>query len=477
MAKSWKNIIRTSSESNDNSTEKDASQQISLDEILKSNEEMDALMKERRELEEKVQGLLGTEKPKESNPRFPNLDIPSFKQKRQDEQQRQDFKKNLERRHLQKKIEDKTREINLWKKRREELVAKAKLKIQEAKRKENELYEKLDKVRQFNTKKDNFIDRGAKKLTDALDAKFNFDRQKKSKENEDQERQRKKVVPDFIKKRLEKNKEYQKFIDRRDAIKNKLKDIRNYKEKIDAKKEELKRVTCNPKDAINFGKKALSDTKKKYEKAKEDILKIRKIKDNWQEKREKLKTKIKEKTSFEKQREKLRERAKLKELDQLDAMMPGDEKPSEDIKRALKEAVDDLKPKKIKAGDELETKEQKRKRSRKEKKEEEDKELKRKERIEQRRKERQEARENKNKEVRQDKASDNDSLDKRKKDNSDAELKQKQEKDKEKRKEQRDEERKTNSAKREEELREKRRDEERERKREERRTIKKDKYS
>lgn len=256
MTKSWKKLVKTNGSDPQNESENSFSNnQFTLDEIASQNQKLEDLLKERQSLENEMGNLLQSNNPVEENPRFTGT-IESFKSKREKEKNRAAQKKKLEERLLKK-----SKELKKWEEAQDQLREKLTLKKKPLSKKETEQGPSTSlKAR-----------RSIKERSEKLWSKTKTVRKEK-----DVIERRKKVQTEGIEK-----------------VKGVPDKIRELKKPIDA-----------------FGQKDLVKFQQKLDPVKEtaDIpKKIRRIKDDWDEKREIQKEKLREKVGFKKLSEKLEE--------------------------------------------------------------------------------------------------------------------------------------------------------------------------
>ncbi len=260
MTKSWKKLVKTTDLDSNNESENSFSNiQLTLNEIAAQNQELDDLLKERQSLENEMGNLLQSNNPVEENPRFSGT-IESFKSKREKEKNRAARKKKLEERLLKK-----SKEIEKWEKNLDRL--KEKLALQR-----KSLLKK-------GTEQDPSTSQKAPKPKEKSSVKRWFDTKQIRKKKDVIER-KKKVLTEPIEK-----------------VKQIPDKIRELKPKLDP---------FGQKDLVKFQKKL--DQEKKTEVI---PTRIRRIKDDWDEKheirKEKLKERLKEKVPVKKLSEKLEE--------------------------------------------------------------------------------------------------------------------------------------------------------------------------
>jgi hypothetical protein len=256
MTKSWKKLVKTTDSDSKNESENSFSNtQFTLDEIASQNQKLEDLLKERQSLENEMGNLLQSNNPVEENPRFTGT-IESFKSKREKEKNRAAQKKKLEERLLKK-----SKELKKWEETQDRLREKLTLKNRSLQKEE--------------TKQDPSTSQKARKSITKSSEKL-WSKSKSIRKEKDVIERKKKVQTELIEK------------------------VKKVPEKI----EELKK----PIDA--FGQKDLVKFQQKLDQVKEtaDIpKKIRRIRDDWDEKHETRKEKLKEKVAIKKLSEKLEE--------------------------------------------------------------------------------------------------------------------------------------------------------------------------
>lgn len=256
MTKSWKKLVKaTDSDSHHESENSFSKNQFTLDEIASQNQKLEDLLKERQSLESEMSNLLQSNNPVEENPRFTGT-IDSFKSKREKEKNRAAQKKKFEERLLKK-----SKELKKWEETQDRLKEKLALKNKSLPKKE--------------TEQDPSTSLKAPKSKEKSSEKrwLNIDRTRKKK---DEIERKKKVQTEKVKK-LEKLPEK----------------IRELKTTLDS---------FGQKDLVKFQKKL--DQEKKTA---EVPTRIRKIKDDWDEKRDTRIEKLKEKVAIKKLSKKLEE--------------------------------------------------------------------------------------------------------------------------------------------------------------------------
>ncbi len=256
MTKSWKKLVKTSDFDSNNGSENSFSDiQLTLNEIAAQNKELDNLLKERQSLENEMGNLLQSNNPEEENPRFTGT-VESFKRKREREKQRAALKKKLEERLLKK-----SKELEQWEQNQKRL--KKKLTLQK-----KSLLKKETRQDPSTSQK---APKSTKKSSDKPWLDVNTIRKKK-----DEIERKKKVLTEQIEKA----------------------------KKIPEKIRELKTTLDS------FGLKDLARFQKKLDQEKKTVeipTRIRRIKDDWDEKRENTKEKLREKIGLKKLEEKLEE--------------------------------------------------------------------------------------------------------------------------------------------------------------------------
>lgn len=253
MTKSWKKLVKTT-DSNNGSEDSD-NIQLTLNEIAAQNQELDDLLKERQSLENEMGNLLQSSNPVEENPRFTGT-IESFKSKREKEKNRVAQKKKLEERLLQK-----NKELEQWEKNQNRLKEKLTLQKKSLQKKETA----QDSSTSQNTPK------SREKSPDPNWFKTDFVRKQKD------------VIEKKRKVQTEQFKEVAK-------IPEKIKDLKPLLDEF------------GQKDLVKFQKKLDPENK-----IAEIPTRIRRIKDEWDEKRETQKEKLREKLNVKKLSEKLEE--------------------------------------------------------------------------------------------------------------------------------------------------------------------------
>lgn len=256
MTKSWKKLVKiTDFDPNNESENSFSNNQLTLDEIASQNQELDDLLKERQSLENEMGNLLQSNNPVEENPRFTGT-IESFKSKREKEKNRAALKRKLEERLLKK-----SKELEKWEQNQDRLREKLALQRKSLQKKETKQGPSTSPKTLKSTKKVPVI----KSLN------INTIRKKK-----DVIERKKKVLTEQIRK----------------------------VEKVPETVKELKKPldTFGQKDLVKFQKKP--DQEKKTA---EIPTRIRRIKDDWEEKYETRKEKLREKVSVKKLSEKLEE--------------------------------------------------------------------------------------------------------------------------------------------------------------------------
>jgi hypothetical protein len=258
MAKSWKTLIKTTDSESQGDFGNNSSFnkiQLTLDEIAAQDEVLDNLLKERKSLENGLDSLINPSNSDIEDKRFAGS-IESLKDKREKEKNRIAQKKKLEERLLQK-----NKELEKWE--------------QNLKRLKDKLALQKKSLLKKETKQDSSTSLKAPKSRNKSSEKNWFDTTKIRKKKDEIER-KKKVLTEGLKK-IEKSPEK----------------IRDIKSKLDS-----------------FGLKDLAKFQQKLDPVKEtaDIpKKIRRIGDDWNEKREIQKEKLREKVGFKKLSEKLEE--------------------------------------------------------------------------------------------------------------------------------------------------------------------------
>jgi hypothetical protein len=259
MTKSWKKLVKTTDSDSIRETGKKSSLndiQLTLDEIASQNQELGELLDERQSLENEMGNLLQSNNPVEENPRFTGT-IESFKSKREKEKNRAVQKRKLEERLLKK-----SKELEQWEQNQKRLKEKLALQKKSLQKKETA--------------------QGSSTSQNAPKSK-----EKSSDPN--------RFKTDFIRKQkdvIEKEKKVQT---------ERIKTVATIPEKIKERKAPLDEF--GQKDLVKFQKK-LNQEKKT---AVIPTPQIRKIKDNWDEKRENQKEKLREKITVRKLSEKLEE--------------------------------------------------------------------------------------------------------------------------------------------------------------------------
>lgn len=256
MTKSWKKLVKTNESGSNNESENSFSNiQLTLDEIASQNQELDHLLKERQSLENEMGNLLQSNNPVEENPRFSGT-IESFKSKREKEKNRAAQKKKLEERLLKK-----SKELEKWEENQERLREKLALQRKTLPKKETE-----------------------------QDPSTSLKAPKSTKKSSDEKRRFK---TDLIRKKKD-------AIEKKKVLTEKIRKVEKVPEII----KELKK----PLDA--FGQKDLVKFQKKLDQEKKTAeipTRIRRIKDDWDEKRETRKEKLREKVTVKKLSDKLEE--------------------------------------------------------------------------------------------------------------------------------------------------------------------------
>ena len=253
MAKSWKNLVKTTD--SDSNNEHSFNVQLTLDQLAAQNQELDDLLKERKSLENEMGDLLQPTNPVAEDPRFSGT-IESFKNKREKEKKRAAQKRKLEERLLKN-----SKELKIWEQTQDRLREKLALKKKSLLKKETEQDPSTSIKAPKSLKKD-----PEKKWFDT-----NSIRAKK-----DEIERKKKVLTEEIKKL----------------------------EKVPDKIRELKTTLDS------FGQKDLVKFQNKLDSGKETAAistRIRRIKDDWDERRETQKEKLREKLNVKKLSEKLEE--------------------------------------------------------------------------------------------------------------------------------------------------------------------------
>lgn len=250
MAKSWKTLIKTTDSDSRNDIGNDSSLkkiQLTLDEIAAQDEVLNNLLKERQSLENGLDSLLKSGNSDTEDKRFAGS-IESFKDKREKEKNRTAQKKKLEERILKKNKELEKWEQNLKRLKKKLILQK---KSASAERKE--------------TKQDPSTSLKAPKSRKTSSEKNWFDTTNIRKKKDEIERTKKVLTEEFRELKTEP-----------DSFG--LKDLAKFQQKLDPAKKTTEIPT-----------------------------RIRKIKDNWEEKRENQKEKLREKGSLKKLSEKLEE--------------------------------------------------------------------------------------------------------------------------------------------------------------------------
>lgn len=273
MTKSWKKLIKTTDLESTNENKNSFSNiQLTLHEIASQNQELDELLKERESLENEMGDLLHAENPAE-DPRF-SSNIESFKYKREKEKNRAAQKRKLEERILRK-----NKELEKWEQNQKRL--KEKLALQKK------------SLQKKGTEQDPSTSQKAlTSKTKSSDRKW-FDTNSIRKKKDVIER-KKKVLTEKI-----------------NQVENVSEKIRNIKTKSDL-----------------FGQKDLVKFQKKLDEEKKNTvipIRIQRIKDDWDEKRENQKEKLKEKLKEKIESKKLSERLdEVKRFTQLSKQNPKD---------------------------------------------------------------------------------------------------------------------------------------------------------
>lgn len=264
MAKSWKKLV--------NSADSDANRgtggnslndvQLTLDEIASQNQELNNLLQERQSLENEMGQLVQSSNPAAEDPRFAGS-IESFREKREKEKNRIAQKKKLEER-----ISRKSKELEKWEQNQQRLKQKLALQKKLLQKKETDqdpsTSQKALKSAQKSSKKNRFETDRLRKQKDVIEKK-------------------KEVFTERIRKA----------------------------EKVPGQLKEQKKPLdyFGQKDLVKFRKK--TDPEKKPDAI---PVQIPKIKDNWDEKRESVKEKLKEKIALRKLSDKLEEAKRFTQL-------------------------------------------------------------------------------------------------------------------------------------------------------------------
>lgn len=255
MAKSWKNLVKTTDSDSNNENGDSINAQLTLDQLALQNQELDNLLKERKSLENEMGDLLQPTNPVAEDPRFSGT-IESFKSKREKEKNRAAQKRKLEERLLKN-----SKELKKWEQTQKRLKEKLDLKKKSLLKKETE----QDPSTSLKAPK------SIKKSFEKIRSKTDLIRKQK-----DVIERKKKVLTEEIKK-------FEKVPDK----------IKELKTGLDS---------FGQKDLVKFQQKL--DAEKKNA---EIPQRIRRIKDNWEEKHEAQKEKLREKVGLKKISEKLEE--------------------------------------------------------------------------------------------------------------------------------------------------------------------------
>ena len=254
MTKSWKKLVKTTDFDSNNESENSFSDiQLTLDEIASQNRELEELLRERQSLENEMGNLLQSNNPVAEDPRFTGT-IESFKHKREKEKNRAARKRKLEERLLKK-----SKELEQWEKNQDRLRKKLALQKKSLLKKE--------------TEQDPSTSQKAPKSKEKSSVKRWLD-------------------PNPIRKK-------------KDVIERKKKVLTEPIEKV---KQIPEKIREKPID--EFGQKDLVKFQQKLDQVKKNVeipTRIRRIKDDWDEKHETRKEKLKEKINLKKLSEKLEE--------------------------------------------------------------------------------------------------------------------------------------------------------------------------
>lgn len=309
MAKSWKSFVP---QTDNQEAEKELLQmenalQVSLEDLAKNNDALQAVLEEREELEAKMQQMLNPQDNEEENkdPRYSSAITPLS------EKRKQEGKRFKQKQALEEKIALKNKELKAWEEKREKLNAKI-----------------------FKTK--NLVDRQKKRWQDfqrkAKKVKDNFDYDKEPKRI-------KKKVDDFPFKERVKNPKLKKLKSQWEDEREKLREAQTIKhkfkqryEKLQAikqekahleKSEQVKRAkqVKNIADRLEQKKVQKADEKKKEEnkknllerlKAKREETKEKKVKEKKEEPKEK-------KSLWEKREERKQQRLEKQKAEKKEA--------------------------------------------------------------------------------------------------------------------------------------------------------------
>ncbi len=261
MAKSWKKLVN-SADSNMAGGNSLNDVQLTLDEIASQSPELDNLLKERQSLENEMGQLIQSSNPVVEDPRFAGT-VESFREKREKEKNRAAQKKKLEERILRK-----NKELEKWEQNQQRLKQKLTLQKKILQKKETDqdpsTSQKALKSKEKSSDKSWFETGKLRKQKDVIEKKKDVltERIRKADKVSGQFKEQKKPLDYFGQKDLEK-----------------------FRQKPDPGK-----------------------------KPKTIPVQIPKIKDNWEEKRESVKEKLKEKIALRKLSDKLDEAKRFAQL-------------------------------------------------------------------------------------------------------------------------------------------------------------------